>query len=312
LGIDTVFPGNKLWSFVDAKHVFTNPENPFPFPSTKSYVSLSNNMLNDFIGVKLGDVTEDWNPLIQQANNYGYTSIQTLNNQNIREKLQLYSDTVVVENDSVFTLKIKSKNLYEILGLQMTFGWDQSQMQFLDVASNQFNGQFNLRFTPQGRISVLWNNEGNAQIRLLSDSTLISFRFKKKLGNQILETFINSDITKAEAYGQNMRILNIEYLSGPVITKTLDVSLDNTTLYPNPNSGYFNLKFSNYLSSELNLYLYTENGVFVGKSNVPFKPFSKEYKLRMREFGNVVPGAYLLKIVYQGQTKSIKIICLSL
>ena len=65
LGIDTVYPAKKLWVFVDSNYVFPDPANPFPYKDSISFPDLiSNQIKQTFIGIKLGDVNWDWNPLI--------------------------------------------------------------------------------------------------------------------------------------------------------------------------------------------------------------------------------------------------------
>ena len=73
LGIDTTFTNsntkeNMLWAFVDSSYQFPDTTNPFPFKDSISYIGLSANKSNQsFIGVKLGDVNWDWNPLLAKT-----------------------------------------------------------------------------------------------------------------------------------------------------------------------------------------------------------------------------------------------------
>ena len=65
LGIDTVYPSKKLWLFVDSNYIFPDPTNPFPYKDSISFIDLTANQSKQtFIGIKLGDVNWDWNPLI--------------------------------------------------------------------------------------------------------------------------------------------------------------------------------------------------------------------------------------------------------
>ena len=65
LNIDTGFPNNESWRFVDAAFVFPNPLNPHqtPFPEVKSFNNLFDSRKVDFIGIKTGDVNGSANPL---------------------------------------------------------------------------------------------------------------------------------------------------------------------------------------------------------------------------------------------------------
>ena len=57
LGVVEDFPNNDSWRFVDAGQQFADPSNPFPFNEIINISNLSGNQLDeDFIGVKIGDV----------------------------------------------------------------------------------------------------------------------------------------------------------------------------------------------------------------------------------------------------------------
>ncbi len=65
LGNNSTFPNGRLWSFVPANHIFTDPQSPFPFPSAKTYTNLQQSLTSeDFIGIKLGDVNDNWDPSV--------------------------------------------------------------------------------------------------------------------------------------------------------------------------------------------------------------------------------------------------------
>jgi hypothetical protein len=59
LVINTSFPNNTSWRFVDASYVFPNPSNPFaePFPESIFVNDLINDELDvNFVAIKIGDV----------------------------------------------------------------------------------------------------------------------------------------------------------------------------------------------------------------------------------------------------------------
>lgn len=68
LGIDDVFAGNDSWRFVPENYAFPNLENPFspPFPESLT-LDLTTESLGDldFVGIKVGDVTGDAIPSVQ-------------------------------------------------------------------------------------------------------------------------------------------------------------------------------------------------------------------------------------------------------
>ncbi len=62
----STFPNGRLWAFVPSSHVFADPLAPFPYPSSRTYTNIQQSFTNqDFIGIKLGDVNNSWDPNIQ-------------------------------------------------------------------------------------------------------------------------------------------------------------------------------------------------------------------------------------------------------
>lgn len=65
--INTNFPSNKSWRFIDADYVFPNPANPFtePLPATIMVNDFSQDLLDlDFTGIKIGDVNNSASPMM--------------------------------------------------------------------------------------------------------------------------------------------------------------------------------------------------------------------------------------------------------
>ncbi len=63
LGQSTSYPTSRLWQFIPSDYVFPDVTNPFPFPTTRTYTNITTNQTGqDFIGIKLGDVNNSWDP----------------------------------------------------------------------------------------------------------------------------------------------------------------------------------------------------------------------------------------------------------
>ncbi len=61
LGITDVFPNNKSWRFIPKSFTFNNPYSPWPFDETASFHVDSTGRIEDFIGVKIGDLNQSVN-----------------------------------------------------------------------------------------------------------------------------------------------------------------------------------------------------------------------------------------------------------
>ncbi len=70
LGIDSTFTNAKtgekrLWTIIGANPVFADSSNPFPIQDSGVLTNVSNILLSiNVLGIKLGDVNWDWNPLL--------------------------------------------------------------------------------------------------------------------------------------------------------------------------------------------------------------------------------------------------------
>lgn len=58
LGRYIAFPDNKSWRFIPADFNFMDPYNPWPFEEEATFMVDSNGIVEDFIGVKIGDLNE--------------------------------------------------------------------------------------------------------------------------------------------------------------------------------------------------------------------------------------------------------------
>ncbi|MCD6067062.1 MAG: hypothetical protein K0S33_1888, partial [Bacteroidetes bacterium] len=195
------FPGGKLWAFVNSSYVFSNPQVPFPYENSRSYSSANTVTAQDFIGCKLGDVNNSWDPNIAKVvspNSIGFNM----------------SDYRSQPGDIV-TIPVTVNNFTDISGLQYTITWDAEVLELMQSA----NGALDMKFgtAQKGRLSTLWVTE-NLEGKTLADGTTIfelKFHVIGKNG-QSSAIAINSEVTSAEAYDNNMAALTLYVNNGEV------------------------------------------------------------------------------------------------
>ncbi len=61
LGRYDVYPNNKSWRFIPADYVFADPYDPWPFEEEATFMVDSNGIVEDFVGVKIGDLNHSVN-----------------------------------------------------------------------------------------------------------------------------------------------------------------------------------------------------------------------------------------------------------
>ena len=228
LGIDSMFNGQRLWKFVPDNYTFISPTNPWtpsPPPVTRTYTNITvSQTAQDFVGMKLGDVNNSWSYMVAKTATTG----------------TLFAGPAepIVEADEV-TVPIRTNDFHSIAGYQFTVGWNAAELEFLEVHTPSLPAQFGEWNVKQGMLTVSWSDNSGGVQTLADGTALFDLKFHKIKSNATTESVsLNSDFTSAEAYNENLDILNIRpYASGNTIKSDL-------AIYPNPSTGQFHLSMT--------------------------------------------------------------------
>jgi len=210
LQINQTFPNGRLWAFTPDDYVFAAPQNPFPFPNNRIYNNLSADMTGqDFIGMKLGDVNNDWNPNVAKAAAVG--------------SVQFAIDEYTVMRGDEIRIPVRIKDFRNITGYQFTLSWNPEVLEFLDVKDKALETHYGTMRIADGFLTTSWNDDLTRAITLRDDETVFELRFKV-IGEtgSFSPIVIGSELTASEAYNENLDMLNIVHTKGMV--KVGDVS----------------------------------------------------------------------------------------
>ena len=225
LGVDTAFPGNRLWAFVDSSYKFADTTNPFPYKDSISYTGLVSNKTNQtFIGMKLGDVNWDWSS--------GIAKIATNSLNNIEF---LYPTINLKSPDHFIRIPVKVKNFKDMLGIQFTISFNSSVLQWQGIDNNILNIETGTNHAKEGSVSFIWVDPNNT-IKTLEDGSIIMELVFERLNDCIDEQIdLNSTITSIAAYDKDY------YLHGITMNSSLinvtDLVKDIWTVAPNPSTN---------------------------------------------------------------------------
>jgi hypothetical protein len=233
LGSESNFNG-KLYSFVDKKHVFTNPLNPFPFPQSIIIKGTQNLVMGDFIGVKLGDINLDNIPqnFEPKANR----------NKKIEFLYEIVSPNLSIRSNEVI-YRIKSAKDQELLGMQFTLNWDSKVADLVAIENNPLGIDFANVSGSNGLLGLSWiSNNGLSKI-LYENEVVFEIKLKLKSKFNRLALSINDELLEKEAFDSNFNL------------KELSLKLDNNLnsnylsqnklfVFPNPAKGNFTLTFN--------------------------------------------------------------------
>ena len=288
LGIDTSFPVNRLWAFVDSSQVFGNPLNPFPYNSTKSFSNLASNQVNQsFYGVKLGDVNFDWIPTSGQ---YSPTQIPGV--------VKLYYDTVIAEAGDVARLHIRVKDFKNLMGVQFTIGFDKDLFKFVRTENKLLPIQENDKFSENGAITFIWADGGNKVTTLDDGSAIFDLLLLKKHPKARADINLDQSYTPALAYGKNYSPYTLKKTDGLILEKvrSIVVTEEKLDIRPNPSEGVLRLYILSKATKQVMLTITDNAGRTVLQKQIPLELGDNILALDVREQSNIAAGIYYLKI----------------
>ena len=217
LFINTDFPNNTSWRFVDAHFNFPNPANPFQttFPEDMNINGLGANMTNvDFVGVKVGDV----NCSAQPNNLIGSDGRSAV------DDLIFRLDDKQLNTGAEYTVEFLAKD-FAAAGYQFTLNFDKSAVAFEGVEAGELtnltDANFGLSLLNKGVITTSWAN--NAAVKMADDEVVFSVTFraiKDVLLSEVLS--VSSDYTAAEAYTADLDLLNVKLEFNAATTSVSD------------------------------------------------------------------------------------------
>lgn len=204
LGNATNF-GGEQYNFVPSTYTF--PNGSCEFPDSILYSSAQNLNNQDFIGIKLGDVTNDWNNNLRNSSNGSMVTIG-IDSSNILE-------------NSTYTHEVTACGMQGITSYQMTITWDSTVARLDQIVPNS-NWNVISSIINAGTATVLFFDPMGQAINIPDNSTLFNLQFTA-IGTPGTSTIIeiNSTITP---------LLVLDNLLNPITVQTNAGILEISTL----------------------------------------------------------------------------------
>jgi hypothetical protein len=200
LGIIEDLPNNTSWRFVDAAYVFPVPTNPWfePFPEVINAEDLFGNLTGqDFVGVKIGDVNGSAVPNLSWVEERNVGGLFAFD---LEERTLKAGERVVIP--------FRGKDMERITGYQLTLGYDRTALTLEDIEYGKaVEGNFGMRYAGEGLITMSWNETAG---RATSDEVLFSLVFRAGAAGMLSDLLrVSSEVTRAEAYDRNNKLLDV-------------------------------------------------------------------------------------------------------
>ncbi|MEE9440034.1 MAG: T9SS type A sorting domain-containing protein [Saprospiraceae bacterium] len=237
LGVWVEYQDNTSWRFVDAAQVFADNNDPFPFTEKISVSNFNENDLdNNFVGVKIGDV-----------NNSASTINITNNNISATRNANTISLSVVnltYQKDDVVTIPVTAENFTEMVGMQMTM--NMTDLEMIDITPGVLNitTSNTAQFEKQEAATFSWNTP-NA-ITANNDDVLFTLILKANADGVLSNNLnVSSSMINSEAYNSSLEIANVEMIvrnENEITNNSVEFELFQNT--PNPFEGMTTVQFT--------------------------------------------------------------------
>lgn len=205
LMINTNFPNNTSWRFVDKAYQFPNPTNPWQevFPEVININNLPAAQTgDDFVAIKIGDINNS-------ANANGLTSDATGNRSN--GTLNFTMDNLTYEAGQAVSMTMRAKDFNDVYGFQFTIDFNPDLLEFKSVQPTSVTGiaNFGTTLLDQAAVTVSW--ETNPFLSVADGEPVITLNFMAKADGSLADAIgISSRFTTAEAYiGEPIEVYDV-------------------------------------------------------------------------------------------------------
>jgi len=252
LGTTDDFDKNESWRFINGTFEFENPNAPWEFEDefTVDELYLDSDSIN-FIGIKVGDVN---NSAIQ---NYTGTDLEPRS----METLELVCADQELTAGNTINVPVYIESDQMISGFQFTLDYSAKDIIIEEITSSVLNLQphnLNYNHESDGRITISWNLAGAKNFN--GGTEILNLKVKSQHRGWISEYInISSAITKAEAYDDQLKVMEIGL-------RFNNESLQQMQVYqnqPNPFTDETAIRFYLPEDSDIDITVYDTNGKII-------------------------------------------------
>ncbi len=294
LGVTDRFPDNDSWRFVKAAQDFLDDDDPFPFVEMINVIDLQDNQMQEnFIGVKIGDVNGD-----ATHSNLSATS-------EIREDVTLGLSTTdrQLRRGETVRIPIKGHEFNDVAGFQFTMRHDGLSCTGIVSKGIQINESNIARHGDE--LSFSWSNP---EFKKADEDVLFYLTFEVRQDLKLSESIsLTSEITKKEAYLTDA----FDIVDVDLSFEGSGKQMDEVILYqnePNPFLEETSVRFYLPQSQKINFVLFDLAGQVIKSTALDLKAGEHRMILSESEFSSAGVYYYKLETPHQILTKKLILI----
>ncbi len=285
LVIDTEFPNNESWRFIDADYLFPNSDNPFltTFPESHNINGLSNDLTKDFVAIKTGDLNQS-------------AVANALLEGDVREDRPLWllemPDELMYRGQE-YLIPVTAHQDGVVNGFQYTLTFDPDLVEVSAVVAGALKGMniesFGTQALDQGWLTTSWHQPYPETV--LKGDTIFAIKFipKKNIGLNKLFS-INSFKTPAEMYTGS------EILT-PGLTFKVKGAYKVYQNVPNPFSTSTTIGFEQPASGTVKLTVFDVTGKRLYHTKATFGQGYQEFEIQKEDLNNT--GVLFYKLDFE-------------
>ena len=234
---------------------------PFPY-SQNINVSVDDQNVpnNNFVAVKIGDVNST-----VVVNGFVDAPVS----ERAENTLELIVDNADFIAGETVEIPVRAANFDNIAGTQFTMLFDNDLVEFEGITPGELNiseANFGHSYLTEGYVTASWNDVKSVSVD--EDEVLFTINLvATKASNVAKALSVNSDITRAEAYTEDLETMDVQ------LTVNGQVQGEGYALYqniPNPFGSETTISFRTPVDGPVSLTIYDVNGKLVKKISENF------------------------------------------
>lgn len=277
LGLQSEFPNERHWTFVDAAHEFTSVASPFPYAQTiaPSLTDLEQNVTSDFFAIKVGDID------LSRDN--------TQSGRSAPQEVVLEISAPRETTKGIVEIEVRAFGFVDISAYQFTLQWDASQLELLEKTENGLTASYGSHRMSEGLLSTIWDNPEGSSTILQDGAVVLTLRFNSLTSDPITNALnITGHITPIKMFGGRLEPVAVFVRQG-----TEEDKLESGIFYPNPFVDETRISFTALESQEAQFQIVDATGKVIA-----IQPLSvqKGWNEKVISGTNLKPGVYMLSL----------------